>query len=264
MAVPLFASSLERYHDALTDRLAAVARSGRYVLGPEVEAFEQGAGRLPWRRSLRGRGQRHRRPDHRAARARRPAGRRGGAALVHLLRDRRGGGQRGRDPRLLRRRSRDLLRDRRERGECGDPAHRRDRAGAPVRQRGARGRAARPRTPGAGGRGAGDRSSARGRRAGALGHAATFSFFPSKNLPCLGDGGAIATDDDELAGRARVLRFHGSKDKDTFAEVGYNSRLDELQAAVLRVLLPELDGWNAARRAAPRPTTRAAWGPCPA
>jgi dTDP-3-amino-3,4,6-trideoxy-alpha-D-glucose transaminase len=89
-----------------------------------------------------------------------------------------------------------------------------------------------------------------GRKAGALGDAATFSFFPSKNLPCLGDGGAIATDDDDLAERARVLRFHGSKDKSTFTDVGYNSRLDELQAAVLRVLLPELDGWNARRREA--------------
>ena len=91
---------------------------------------------------------------------------------------------------------------------------------------------------------------ARRRKAGALGDAATFSFFPSKNLPCLGDGGAIATDDDEVAERARRLRFHGSEDKETFIEVGYNSRLDELQAAVLRVLLPELDGWNDRRRAA--------------
>jgi dTDP-4-amino-4,6-dideoxygalactose transaminase len=89
-----------------------------------------------------------------------------------------------------------------------------------------------------------------GAKAGALGDAATFSFFPSKNLPCLGDGGAIATASDEVAERARVLRFHGSKDKDTFTEVGYNSRLDEVQAAALRVLLPELDGWNQARRAA--------------
>jgi dTDP-3-amino-3,4,6-trideoxy-alpha-D-glucose transaminase len=88
-----------------------------------------------------------------------------------------------------------------------------------------------------------------GVKAGALGDAATFSFFPSKNLPCLGDGGAIATSSDEVAERARVLRFHGSKDKDTFTDVGYNSRLDEIQAAALRVLLPELDGWNAARRA---------------
>ena len=86
-----------------------------------------------------------------------------------------------------------------------------------------------------------------GRRAGALGDAATFSFFPSKNLPCLGDGGAVVTDDDDVARLARRLRFHGSDDKTTFVEVGYNSRLDELQAAALRILLPELDGWTAAR-----------------
>jgi dTDP-3-amino-3,4,6-trideoxy-alpha-D-glucose transaminase len=88
-----------------------------------------------------------------------------------------------------------------------------------------------------------------GARAGSLGDAATFSFFPSKNLPCLGDGGAIVTDDAELAELMRLLRFHGSKDKTTFTAVGWNSRLDELQAAALRVLLPELDGWNERRRA---------------
>jgi dTDP-3-amino-3,4,6-trideoxy-alpha-D-glucose transaminase len=87
-----------------------------------------------------------------------------------------------------------------------------------------------------------------GRRAGALGDAATFSFYPSKNLPCFGDGGAIATDDDRAAEVARTLRFHGSADKQRFVEVGYNSRLDELQAAILRVLLPALDGWSQARR----------------
>jgi dTDP-3-amino-3,4,6-trideoxy-alpha-D-glucose transaminase len=87
-----------------------------------------------------------------------------------------------------------------------------------------------------------------GVRAGALGDAATFSFFPSKNLPCLGDGGAITTNSDELAEQVRVLRFHGSHDKTTFVEVGYNSRLDAMQAAALRVLLPELDGWNDSRR----------------
>jgi dTDP-4-amino-4,6-dideoxygalactose transaminase len=91
-----------------------------------------------------------------------------------------------------------------------------------------------------------------GCRAGTFGNAATFSFFPSKNLGCLGDGGAIVTDDDEVAEVARRLRFHGSTDKVTYTEVGYNSRLDELQAAVLRELLPELDGWNDARRAAAR------------
>jgi dTDP-3-amino-3,4,6-trideoxy-alpha-D-glucose transaminase len=89
-----------------------------------------------------------------------------------------------------------------------------------------------------------------GARAGSLGDAGTFSFFPSKNLPCLGDGGAVVTDDDQVAERVRRLRFHGSRDKVTFVEVGYNSRLDELQAAALRVLLPELDGWNARRMAA--------------
>ncbi len=89
-----------------------------------------------------------------------------------------------------------------------------------------------------------------GRRAGALGDAATFSFFPSKNLGCFGDGGAIATDDDGVAELARALRFHGSRDKRSFEYVGYNSRLDELQAAILRVLLPALDGWCDGRRAA--------------
>jgi dTDP-4-amino-4,6-dideoxygalactose transaminase len=60
----------------------------------------------------------------------------------------------------------------------------------------------------------------------------------------------VITNDDEVAERVRRLRFHGSEDKTTFVDVGYNSRLDELQAAALRLLLPELDGWNASRRAA--------------
>jgi dTDP-4-amino-4,6-dideoxygalactose transaminase len=88
-----------------------------------------------------------------------------------------------------------------------------------------------------------------GRRAGSLGQVATFSFFPSKNLFCLGDGGALATDDDAVAEAARTLRFHGSRDKSTFTEVGWNSRLDALQAAVLRVILARLDDWNSRRRA---------------
>lgn len=87
------------------------------------------------------------------------------------------------------------------------------------------------------------------RRAGSLGDAATVSFYPSKNLGCLGDGGAIATDDPGTAELARALRFHGSRDKRSFEYVGYNSRLDEVQAAVLRVLLPHLDAWCDGRRA---------------
>jgi dTDP-4-amino-4,6-dideoxygalactose transaminase len=93
-------------------------------------------------------------------------------------------------------------------------------------------------------------SSLDGVRAGALGDAATFSFYPSKNLGAFGDAGAIVTDDEQLAERARALRFHGSRDKRSFEYVGYNSRLDELQAAILRLLLPELDGWCDGRRRA--------------
>lgn len=87
-----------------------------------------------------------------------------------------------------------------------------------------------------------------GKAAGALGDAATFSFFPSKNLGGFGDGGAILTEDDEVAAIARRLRFHGSDTQDLHTEVGYNSRLDDLQAAGLRVLLPQLPGWTASRR----------------
>jgi len=89
-----------------------------------------------------------------------------------------------------------------------------------------------------------------GTMAGALGDAATFSFFPSKNLGAFGDGGAVVTSDPEVEAIARRLRFHGSTDKRLHTEAGYNSRLDELQAAALRVLLPHLDEWTRARRAA--------------
>ena len=78
----------------------------------------------------------------------------------------------------------------------------------------------------------------------------TFSFFPTKNLFAFGDGGLVAATDEELADRIALLRFHGSRQKTEFEAVGYNSRLDELQAAVLRLFLGELDGWNGARRQA--------------
>jgi dTDP-3-amino-3,4,6-trideoxy-alpha-D-glucose transaminase len=82
------------------------------------------------------------------------------------------------------------------------------------------------------------------------GIASTFSFYPTKNLFCIGDGGLVSTDDPELAERVRMLRFHGSRDKVDFELIGYNSRLDEIQAAVLRIFLAELDGWVALRREA--------------
>jgi dTDP-4-amino-4,6-dideoxygalactose transaminase len=83
---------------------------------------------------------------------------------------------------------------------------------------------------------------------GGTGIASTFSFYPTKNLFGIGDGGLIAVRDEELAERIRMLRFHGSKAKKTFEYIGYNSRLDEVQAAALRIFLRELDGWTSARR----------------
>jgi dTDP-4-amino-4,6-dideoxygalactose transaminase len=89
-----------------------------------------------------------------------------------------------------------------------------------------------------------------GSKVGSLGTAGTFSFYPTKNLFGLGDGGLVTTRDAQLADRVRLLRFHGSRDKERFDAVGYNSRLDELQAAVLRVFLGHVDEWNEQRRAA--------------
>ena len=87
-----------------------------------------------------------------------------------------------------------------------------------------------------------------GRRAGTLGRAAAFSFYPTKNLGALGDGGAVVTDDAELADRVRRLRNYGEESKYVNAEAGFNSRLDELQAAILRVKLARLERWNSERR----------------
>ncbi len=85
---------------------------------------------------------------------------------------------------------------------------------------------------------------------GGYGIASTFSFYPTKNLFALGDGGLVAVRDEELGERIRMLRFHGSKSKKTFEYVGYNSRLDEIQAAALRIFLPHLDEWTRLRREA--------------
>ncbi|HJV22373.1 MAG TPA: DegT/DnrJ/EryC1/StrS family aminotransferase [Holophagaceae bacterium] len=86
-----------------------------------------------------------------------------------------------------------------------------------------------------------------GRRIGAHGDLVAWSFYPGKNLGCFGDGGAVTTDDAALAGRVKVLRNYGSRVKYRNEVKGHNSRLDEIQAAVLRVKLRHLDAWNARR-----------------
>jgi dTDP-4-amino-4,6-dideoxygalactose transaminase len=88
----------------------------------------------------------------------------------------------------------------------------------------------------------------KGRRVGSFGQSAAFSFYPAKNLGAAGDAGMIATNDDAIADKARVLRNYGQRAKYHHSTVGTNSRLDTLQAAVLGVKLPYLDGWNDARR----------------
>jgi dTDP-4-amino-4,6-dideoxygalactose transaminase len=88
----------------------------------------------------------------------------------------------------------------------------------------------------------------RGKKAGSIAHASTFSFFPTKNLGAYGDAGMIVTNDRDLASQLRMLRFHGCKTKYYHEEIGYNSRLDEIQAAILRVKLRYLNAWNEERR----------------
>src|SRR2546421_3248934 len=83
-----------------------------------------------------------------------------------------------------------------------------------------------------------------------IGVASTFSFYPTKNLFGLGDGGLVAVTDEALGERVRILRFHGSRDKVEFELIGYNSRLDEIQAAALRLFLEHLTEWNRLRREA--------------
>ena len=89
-----------------------------------------------------------------------------------------------------------------------------------------------------------------GKKLGTLGAFGAFSFFPSKNLGCFGDGGLLTTESDEVAEKVRMLRAHGSKKKYFNEVIGYNSRLDEMQAAILRVRLKKIDSFNTGRRLA--------------
>jgi dTDP-3-amino-3,4,6-trideoxy-alpha-D-glucose transaminase len=246
--VPLFASSLEPYHDRLAEAIERVARSGRYILGPEVEAFERefadylgvkncigvangtDAVTIALRALGVGPGDEVVMPSftfYATAEATIVAGATPVFCDIDLdtfcvtpqtVRE------------VLTTRTKAILPVHLFGNVAPVPELRE--FGLPVLEDAAQAAGA----------------DLDGNKAGALGDAATFSFFPSKNLPCLGDGGAITTNDDEVAELARVLRFHGSQDKTTFVEVGYNSRLDSMQAAALRVLLPELDGWNERRR----------------
>ena len=247
--VPLFASSLEPYHDRLVEAVERVTRSGRYILGPEVAAFEEefaryiGVGHcvgvangtdaltIALRAVGVGPGDEVVMPSF-TFYATAEAALVLGAEPVYCDVDpetfcvTRDTVEAALTPRTKAIVPVDLF------GNVAPGVELRE-LGVPVVEDAAQAAGA----------------ALDGRKAGALGDAATFSFFPSKNLPGLGDGGAIVTDDGELAERMRILRFHGSKDKVTFTDVGWNSRLDELQAAALRVLLPELDGWVDRRRA---------------
>ena len=252
MPVPLFANSIDRYHDRIVARLGEVARGGRWILGPEVAAFEQEFAAYCGARhgigvangtdaitiALRALGVQPGDevvvPSFTFYASVEAAASMGAVPVFCDV-----------DPETfcLTRESVEAAMTERTRaviavhlfGYLAPVAELRD-LGVPVLEDAAQAHGA-------------ERN---GTRAGTAGHVATFSFFPSKNLGAMGDGGAVVTSDDELADRVRRLRFHGSTDKVTYTEVGYNSRLDELQAAVLRELLPELDGWNDARRAAAR------------
>lgn len=88
-----------------------------------------------------------------------------------------------------------------------------------------------------------------GKKVGSIGHVGCFSFYPTKNLGAFGDGGAITTNDPELVAKIRMIKEHGQRNRYYYEEVGINSRLDAIQAAILKVKLPYLDKWNQQRRA---------------
>jgi dTDP-3-amino-3,4,6-trideoxy-alpha-D-glucose transaminase len=250
VAIPLFASSLAPYQDAIAEKLREVAASGRFILGPEVEAFEDefaawlgaghcigvGNGTDALQIALRAAGVRsgddvvlpsltfYATAEAAANLGARPVFCDVDPATFCVTRET--------VERALTPRTKAIV-----------PVHLFGNV-APVEELRELGPAVIEDAAQAVG------STYKGAKAGTLGNAATFSFFPSKNFPAVGDGGAVVTNDDELEALARRLRFHGSTDKQTYTEIGWNSRLDALQAGVMRVLLPELDGWTEARKRA--------------
>src|SRR4051794_38411330 len=248
VAIPLFASSLAPYQDAIADKLREVAASGRYILGPEVQTFEEefaawlgaahcvgvGNGTDALQIALRaagvGPGDDVVMPSLTFYATAEAAANLGARPVFCDI-----------DPNTF-----CLTRETVERAltpktKAIVPVHLFGNV-APVDELREFGHPVIEDAAQAAG------STWNGKKAGALGDAATFSFFPSKNFACVGDGGAVVSDDEELAATARRLRFHGSEDKKTHTEIGWNSRLDSLQAGVLRTLLPELDAWSDARR----------------
>ncbi len=254
MAVPLFATSLAPYMERIAERVTSVAESGRYILGPEVQAFEREFADFCGARHCVGVGN----GTDAITIALRAVGVEPGDEVVvpsfTFYASAEAIANMGAKPvfcdidphtfcvtrETVERAMTDATRAIVSVDLFGRLAPDLRELGVPVVEDSAQAHGARR----------------DGRRAGTNGAAGTFSFFPSKNLGGLGDGGAIVTDDDEVAERARRLRFHGSTDKSTFTEVGYNSRLDALQAAVLRLLLSDLDGWNEARREVARAYAR--------
>jgi dTDP-4-amino-4,6-dideoxygalactose transaminase len=260
VAIPLFASSLAPYQDAIAGKLREVAASGRYILGPEVQAFEEefaawlgaahcvgvGNGTDALQIALRaagvGPGDDVVMPSLTFYATAEAAANLGARPVFCDV-----------DPTTYCVTTASVERALTPRTKAIVPVHLfgniapvhllRD-FGLPVIEDAAQAAG----------------STWNGRCAGSLGDAATFSFFPSKNFACLGDGGAVITNDEELGALARRLRFHGSVDKQTYTEVGWNSRLDAIQAGVLRLLLPELQGWSDARRRAARMYEQAGLG----
>jgi dTDP-4-amino-4,6-dideoxygalactose transaminase len=250
VAIPLFASSLAPYQDAIADKLREVAASGRYILGPEVQAFEGEFAAWLGARHCVGVGN----GTDALQIALRAAGVGPGDEVVMpsltFYATAEAAANLGARPvfcdvdpatfcvtadtveRALTPKTKAIVPVHLFGNVAPIPALRE--LGHPVIEDAAQAAG----------------STHNGANVGTLGDVATFSFFPSKNFACLGDGGAVVTNDEELAAVARRLRFHGSEDKRTYTEVGWNSRLDAIQAGVLRVLLPELERWTEARRRA--------------